>query len=409
VASPTATPQPPPAKDGTPARPALALLAVLMLAIAVPALRAAWWSLPVVWRQGVEQRVFRRWLSPQHLGDGGPAAELLLCYPMGLAVNAAGELLIADRGRDRRGRLVWRIDARGVAHVVVGSGRIGAAREDSAGAMTFMKPESLAVAPDGSVYLSDGLNHAVFRVEPAGRVARIAGTGIAGFSGDGGPASAAQLARPADIRLDRLGNLFIADVWNQRVRRVDPAGRIATVAGTGERGFSPDGTPATAARLDTPWGIGLDLADRLLIADGGNHRVRRVEADGRLVTIAGNGRPGFDGDGGAATAASLNFPEALFVEPGGRLLIGDELNNALRVVDAAGVITTLMGTGFPGRAQVGAVARVSPLDDPEAVLGTADGVVISDGNNGRVIRVAADGIVRLVAGRSATAPCAPRW
>jgi sugar lactone lactonase YvrE len=353
----------------------------------------------------VEQILLARWLRPAYLGDGRPASQLLLCYPMGLAINQAGELLISDRGRERRGRVVWRIDSQGIAHIVAGTGRRGRATEKSALKLNLEKPEGLAVAADGSVFVSDGFNHSVYRIAPDGAVQRIAGTGSPGFSGDGGLASHALLFRPADIRMDKAGNLFIADVRNHRVRKVDPSGRITTVAGTGEPGFSPDGTPADRAQLDTPWGLGLDLHDRLLIADGANHRVRRVEDDGRLVTLAGTGRQGFDGDGGLATKASLNFPEGLFVDRRGRLFIGDEWNNAVRVVDTDGIISTVIGTGFPGRAWIGGVARRSPVDDPENIVVTTDGVVISDGNNGRVIRIADDGIIHLVAGRGETAAC----
>jgi sugar lactone lactonase YvrE len=388
---------------------------VRRLAILVPILVSL--ALAVVWLRfrthervlAVEQIVLARWLRPAYLGDGGPATALLLCYPMGLAVNGDGELLISDRGRERRGRVVWRIDAQGIAHIVAGTGRRGRATEPRALQLTLDMPEGLAVAADGSVFLADGWNHAVYRIAPDGAVRRVAGTGSPGFSGDGGPASQAQLFRPADIRMDRAGNLFIADVRNHRVRRVDPTGRITTVAGTGTRGFSPDGTPAERAQLDTPWGLGLDLQDRLLIADGANHRVRRVDDDGRLVTLAGTGRQGFDGDGGPATQASLNVPEGLFVDQRGRLFIGDEWNNAVRVVDTNGIISTVIGTGFPGRAAIGGVARRSPVDDPENVVVTTEGVIVSDGNNGRVIRIAADGIIHLVAGRSDTAACGPRW
>ena len=325
----------------------------------------------------IEQVVLARWLRPAYLGDGRPASELLLCYPMGLAINRVGELLISDRGRERRGRVVWRIDSKGIAHIVAGTGRRGEATEPWALELNLKMPEGLAVAADGSVFLSDGWNHSVYRIDPEGRVERIAGTGSPGFSGDGGIASQAMLFRPADIRIDRAGNLFIADVRNHRVRKVDPSGRITTVAGTGEPGFSPDGTPAARAQLDSPWGLGLDLQDRLLFADGANHRVRRVEDDGRLVTLAGTGRQGFDGDGGLAIEASLNFPEGLFVDPSGRLFIGDEWNNAVRMVDTDGIISTVIGTGFPGRAAIGGVARRSPVDDPENILVTADGVIIS--------------------------------
>ena len=181
------------------------------------------------------------------------------------------------------------------------------------------------------------------------------------------------------------------------------------MAGTGEAGFSPDGTLAREAKIDTPWGLALDLEDRLLIGDGRNQRVRRIDHNGRLTTIAGSGRQGFDGDGGLATQASLNYPEAMVVDQSGRLFIGDEWNNSVRVVDTDGIISTVIGTGFPGKAQLGGVARVSPVDDPESVLITGGGLIVSDGNNGRVIRVGDDGMIYLVAGRSETAPCTARW
>jgi hypothetical protein len=388
----------------------LVLVAALCVLMAAAAIAAVWTLFPTHWRViSAEQVILGRWLRPEFLGDGRPAAELLLCSPMGLALDHDGALLISDRGRDRRGRVVWRVDAGGIAHIVAGTGRRGTATASRALELDLEKPESMAVGPDGSIFLSDGFNHVVLRIDSEGRVARVAGTGSPGFSGDGGPASEAMLFRPADLRLDRAGNLFIADVRNHRVRKVDRAGAITTVAGTGEPGFSPDGSVAATAQLDTPWGLGLDREDRLLIADGGNHRVRRVEDDGRLRTIAGNGRQGFDGDGGPAIEASLNFPEALFVDPAGRLYIDDEWNNAIRVVDAGGTIRTVMGTGFPGRAFIGGVARVSPLDDPETVLATPDGIIVSDAANGRVLRISRSGIVELVAGRSEIAPCSTRF
>ena len=385
----------------------VALLAVATGAIVLDV------AFPDHWRvAAAEQAVLAPWLGPSYLGDGGPAANLLLCYPMGMVVDPNGELLISDRGRGRRGRVVWRVDSAGLAHIVAGTGRRGRATAASAMELSFERPEGLAFAPDGSLYVSDGFNHSVYRIDARGRVTTTAGTGTSGFSGDGGRADRAQLWRPADIRVDHAGNVFIADVQNQRVRKVDSEGRITTVAGTGEKGFSPDGTFAVEARLDTPWGLGLDNQDRLLIADSANQRVRRLESDGRLVTLAGDGRQGYSGDGGPATAASLNFPEGLFMDSSGRLFIGDEWNHAIRVVDADGTISTLLGTGSgaAGRGALEASARGFGLDDPENVLLAPNGdVIVTDGNNGRVVRVGADGNVHLVAGRGETEPCVRRF
>jgi sugar lactone lactonase YvrE len=387
---------------------ALPRAAWLVLAIPLAALASfpAWVKLlPWELRVSVQEVLLAPLDRPARLGDGGPAANLLLCGPMGLALDRSGALWISDRGRGRRGRVVWRVGTDGVAHAVAGSGTRGRATQAQASELAFSMPEGLALADDGSVYVADGWNHSVFRIHPDGRVERVAGTGEPGFSGDGGPANQARLFRPADLRLDRHGNLYVADVRNHRVRKVDEQGRITTVAGTGEAGFSPDGTPAPQARLNLPWGLGLDLEDRLLIGDGANHRVRRIDADGRLVTIAGNGLQGYSGDGGPARDASLNFPEALFGDASGRLYIDDEWNNAIRVVDPSGIITTLIGTGFPGRGLIGGVAARQPLDDPEGVVVTPEGAIVSDGNNGRVIRVSPAGVVELVAGRGDTRAC----
>lgn len=357
----------------------------------------------------VEQELLQARRGPDSLGEGHPAEQLLLCNPMGLALAADGSLLISDRGRDRRGRVVWRIDATGLARLVAGSGLRGDATQTRARELRLDRPESMALLPDGGLLLSDGFNHVVLRIHPDGRVERFAGTGESGYSGDGCPAVQARLDRPAAVVIDRHGRVYIADVKNERVRMVDASGTITTVVGTGEKGFSPDGTRGTEARLDTPWGIGLDLEDRLLIGDGANHRIRRLETDGTLVTLAGTGIAGYSGDGGPALEARLNYPEAFSAAPDGRLYFGDEWNNTVRVIEPDGTISTVIGLGHPGRAFVGGIAGVSPVADPESVLWTPDGLIVSDGENGRVLRIDEDGVIHLVAGRSDVESCAEPW
>jgi len=296
-----------------------------------------------------------------------------------------------------------------MAHVFAGSGLSGSATEERAAQLKLNRPESLATTSDGSVLLLDGYNHSVLRIAPDGAVKRVAGTGTPGFSGDDGQAPQAQLFRPADIRLDSRGNLYISEVRNHRIRKVDPSGRITTVAGTGEQGFSADGTPARSARIDTPWALELDLRERVLIAESANHVVRRIEDDGTLVTIAGSLVPGYSGDGGPATAARLNHPEGLFVDKKGRLFIADSFNHVVRVVDTDGTISTVVGTGHAGQGPIGGAALRTALNDPEDLVVDPGGLVVSDGNNGRVIRVSGDGTVQLVAGRGETMPCMSPW
>ncbi len=385
-----------------------AVLASLVIGVAFVSLTdlADPQSKPYAASYKVQQWLLGPWLSPAYLGSGGPSGDVLLCDPMGLAIDDLGNVYVADRGRKWRGRVVWRFGVDGLAEVVAGTGRQGDAIEGLASEVSFGKPEGLAVAPDGTLHVADAVRHAVYRIEMDGRVTRVAGRGSAGDDGDGGMASEARLNRPAAIVFDSAGNLYIADVFNHRVRRVDRNGIITTVARTGERGSSRAGSLATETDLDTPWGIGIDFEDRLLVGDAENHRVLRLEHDGTLVTIAGNGRPGYSGDEGPALDASFDAPQALFVDGNERIFIGDEHNHAVRVVEVDGTVSTLMGTGERGVAEFGAPARRSPLNDPENVVVRPDGsVVITEGRNGRVLSIDASGVVRHVAGKGAIDEC----
>lgn len=379
------------------------LVATITLAISAAVAAMLWF--PGNWRVvNLEQALFAPLRSAKSLGNGS-ARDLMLCYPMGLALADTNTLLFSDRGRLRRGRVVWQMGRDGVVNLVAGTGLKGSAVERRSDLLKFNKPEGLAVSPDGDVYISDGLNHVVLRVMPGGMVEKVAGTGEPGFSGDNGPATEAKLNRPADIRLDGEGNLYISDVRNFRIRKVDPSGRIETVVGNGKPGFSPDGTPAAQAMINNAWGIAFDVENRLLIADSDNHRVRRLENDGRIVTIAGNGEQGYAGDGGPALDASFYYPEGLAVDQHGRIYVGDEWNHAVRVIEPTGVISTLIGTGKAGYSDYGPVTAQTAINDPQNLLVDADGsLLIAEGGNGRIIRVS-DGSMYPVAGIGDPSSC----
>ncbi len=202
--------------------------------------------------------------------------------------------------------------------------------------------QGVAVDRSGNLYISDTDHHRVRKVWNTGIITTLAGTGTAGFSGDGGPAAKAQLNLPYGVAVDASGNVYIADLGNQRVRRVAPDGTIATVAGTGDAGYSGDGSAATLAKLHTPRNVAVDASGNLYISEFEGHRVRKVASNGTITTFAGNGIAGYRGDGGPATAAQLGYPAGLAAGSDGAVYIADSGNNRIRKV-SQGVISTVLG------------------------------------------------------------------
>ena len=348
--------------------------------------------------------------GPGFYGDGGPATQAGLNSPAGIALDAAGNLFIADTVNNR----VRRIDARtGIITTIAGTGEQKFSGDGGqATHASLFGPTGLALDAAGNLIIADRFNSRVRRVDArTGIITTVAGTGVSKFSGDGGPATQAQLDSPSDVALDRTGNLFIADQDNHRIRKVDAAtGLIATVAGSGPTGFyrgafSGDGGPATEARLNSPSGIAVDAAGNFFIADTYNRRVRRVDSpSGIITTVAGTGESGFSGDGGPATHAGLDLPLTVAVDVAGNLFIAVTANGGdhrVRRVDAQrGIITTVAGTGQPGFSGDGGPATQAQLDGPVRVALDASGnLFIADSFNSRVRRVdARTGIITTVAG-----------
>ena len=256
----------------------------------------------------------------------------------------------------------------------------------------------VALDSAGNLYIADLLNERIRKVSPVGTISTYAGNGGYGFWGDGGPATAAQLSLPHGVALDSAGNLYIADSNNHRIRKVTPGGTISTYAGTGTEGFSGDGGPATAAHLDRPDGVALDSAGNLYIADLGNSRIRKVTPGGTISTYAGNGGYGFWGDGGPATAAQLR-PRGMALDPAGNLYIADFGNSRVRKVTPGGTISTYAGTGTPGFAGDGGPATAAQLSFPQGVaLDSAGNLYIADSNNNRIRKVTPGGTISTYAG-----------
>lgn len=220
-----------------------------------------------------------------------------------------------------------------------------------------------------------------------------------GLSGDDGPATKAQLWNPQGLAVDGRDNLYIADTYNQRVRKIDSAGTITTIAGNGTAGFSGDGGQAVDAQLNDPVSLALDPAGNVYIADNLNHRVRKVTPDGKITTIAGIGRGFYFGDNGPATKDDMRYPRGLVIGGDGSLYIAEGGGDRIRRVDPAGIITTVAGDGAKGFSGDGGPATRARLNNPFGVSVGADGVVyIAHGNNNRIRKIDAAGVITTVAG-----------
>ena len=226
----------------------------------------------------------------------------------------------------------------------------------------------------------------------------IAGNGIMGFNGDGGPATEASFLYQTGTAVDHAGNLFIADTWNNRIRKVDTEGIIATVAGNGIIGYTGDDGLAINASLSSPWSISIDSSDNLYIADLGNNRIRKVDTEGIITTVAGNGLPGYTGDNGFAIDASLSFPRDVTLDKWGNIYIADTDNHRVRKVDPNGIITTVAGNGNGGFSGDGGSAIEASLCGPQGVAVYDGAIFIADSENSRIRRVDASGIITTVAG-----------
>jgi hypothetical protein len=331
-------------------------------------------------------------------GSALPATEASLADPSAAAFDAVGNLFIADQQHDA----IVRVDAAtGMLTVVAGteytSGFAGDGGPSTAALLDM--PAGVAVDLAGNVFVSDSANQRIRRIDAVtGTITTIAGTGEAGRSGDGGPAVAARLHYPLGLRVDASGNVFFADQWNERVCRIDGAtGILTTVAGTGVSGFAGDGGPAAAAQLGRPTDVALDGAGNLFIADAGNYVIRRVDAaTGVIQTIAGKPSEwspgGFAGDGGPASSALLYNPTGVAVGFAGDVFIADAQNQRLRRIDGeTGIITTIAGTGTPGFSGDGGPATSATLDEPGHVALDAVGnpfIVDAMNNRVRVVRLA---------------------
>lgn len=319
-------------------------------------------------------------------GDGGPADQAQLCMPICVTVDASGNLYIADYGSAR----VRKVDTSGIITTIAGNGNSSGAIGDGGPAIEAMvRPHGLTVDASGNLYIADYSNYRVRKVDTSGIITTVAGNGVSGCSGDGGPAIQAQLRTPDSVAVDAYGNLYIADPPNHRIRKVDTNGIITTIVGTGSAGYSGDGSPGAQAQLNYPNSIAVDASGNVYISDGSNYRIRRMDVSGIITTVAGTGISGYSGDGGLATQAQLGYPYCVVVDALGNLYISDKVNNNIRKVNTSGIITTVAGTGISGYSGDGGPAVQAQLKKQKGIAVDASGnLYIADDLNFRIRKVA---------------------
>lgn len=335
-------------------------------------------------------------------GDGGPATNAQISTICGIALDAAGDVYFADCANE----VIRRVDAStGIITTVAGNGSGGYTGDGGpATSATLNSPHGLAVDGGGNLYIADTLNSVIRRVAAStGVIATVAGNGTAGFSGNGTRAIHAELNDPEGVAVDASGNLYIADTQNNIVRLVTASnGIISAYAGNRFAGYKGDGGPATSARLNLPEGVALDSAGDLYIADTFNSVIRLVNAStGIITTAAGDGSAGYSGDGGPATAASLDHPAAVAIDGAGNLYIPDQYNFVIRLVKSGGTISTIAGNTFSSYGGDGGSATGAQMYEPMGAVAvdSSGNLIISDSGNNAVRRVAAStGIITTIAG-----------
>ncbi|HXB13988.1 MAG TPA: hypothetical protein VNZ45_18505, partial [Bacteroidia bacterium] len=320
--------------------------------------------------------------APGYSGDGGQATASQINGPYGIYGDASGNIYIPD-GLNQRVRIV---NSGGVINTFAGNGT-GAFSGDGgqASSAELNAPSAIIGDAAGNIYIADGSNERIRKVIPSGFINTIAGNGTAGYSGDGGQASAAELNFPAGVAMDASGNMYIADLLNQRIRKISVSGRITTIAGNGVSGFSGDGGQATNAQLANPFGVAVDPAGNIYIADQFNNRIREVSSSGIINTIAGTGVGSYSGDAGQATAATLNRPFDVSLDAAGNIYIADYANNRIRKIDKTGIINTIAGNGAASFSGDGGPATAASLHGPTGIsLDASDNLYITDQANARI-------------------------
>lgn len=321
-----------------------------------------------------------------YTGDGGQASAATLNNPTGVVFDAAGNLYIADKSNN----VIRKVATTGVITTFAGTGTAGFSGDNGqATSATLNLPNRLSADTLGNVYISDYLNSRIRKVATTGIITTVAGHIRQGFSGDGFQAVLAQIYWPTGITFDAAQNMYIVDNGNFCVRKVLTTGIISSPIGTPQvNGYSGDGGAATAAQFQNMIGVSVDANSNIFIGDAGNNRIRKVTTAGVISTSVGTGISGFSGDAGQATAAKINTPSGTVFNSTGNLFISDHYNYRIRKVTTAGVISTAVGTGVAGYSGDGGAATAAKINGTSGLAVDASGnLYIADTKNNVIRKV----------------------
>lgn len=333
-----------------------------------------------------------------YCGDGGLAINAEISNPLGIIFDVTGNLFICDYSNNK----IRKVDTNGIISKIAGNGNYGYCNGGYSGDggqainAKISLPEGIALDAKGNIYIADWCNNRVRKIDSLGIITTIAGNGIQGFSGDGGPATAAKIIGPDFVVLDKFGNIYISDTCH--LRKIDTSGIITTIAGTGGYGYAGDGGPAISAKMANPGGLAIDSSGNFFISEINTNHIRKIDTAGIITTIAGTGVQGYSGDGGPAIYAELNQPVHLVVDDYGNIYFSDAQNNCIRKIDKSGIITTVVGNGIAGFSGDGGLATLAKLKNPYGIAIYKSDLYFADLYNNRIRKVtnAANGINQLV-------------
>ncbi|MBI2689972.1 MAG: SMP-30/gluconolactonase/LRE family protein [Acidobacteria bacterium] len=335
-------------------------------------------------------------------GAGGDPLKAVIGFPVSVSVDPVGRVNISDADN----ALLWQMAADGRSiSIVAGNQKFKDVPAGTKAALAyFTRPQGIAIAPDGAVYVAEYTGQKIVKIAADGTASTVIGHGVTSCCNDDGPASQGRIANPAGLAVDRQGALLFADSYNHAIRKV-ANGIVTRVAGTGPDmfggpgAFGGDGGPALQAKLNRPWGIAVDGAGNIFFSDNLNHRIRRIATNGVITTIAGDGQAGYAGDGGPAINARLNYPTALAFNPAGDLLFTDTDNNRVRAISTGGTIRTVAGNGNYASTGDGGLATVAAVQSPIGLaVDSAGSYFVTQAYTGVIRRVDANGTIMRFAG-----------